>query len=264
MSTLRHQIRHAGAIIGCVALLSIGAGLTASTAGAASSGVQSDCPSTTANAKYVRYLYVMALGRCPDAGGLAFWTAKLDNGASRRSVADAFVWSNEVLGGSVFRFYGDVLHRAPTGPEIGAGMATMNRDIEDLKTVLLAGNEYYNTFGGNATNWLKSLYPAILEGRSADAGGLAFFGAMLGSNPSLTTRTKVVNALVHSTEEHRFWVVCSYGPALLRDGSPSEIAWWVNWLNGPGNGNTQAMWAIFLSSNEGFAKAQYQPNLPIS
>lgn len=223
--------------------------------------VQIDCPQTTSNAIFVRYLYRSTLDRCPDAGGLAYWTAKLDGGTSRQSVTDSFVWAHEVIAAMVVRYYHSILEAAPTTEQLVEGVAMGRYDVQDIAIPLLAGDTYYSTFS-TPQAWLSALYPRIFEGRTADAGGLAYFSAMLGSNPTLATRTQVVEDLVHSNEKARFWVNCSYEIGLGRTGSNTETAWWMGWLQTPGRHfDTQGMWAFFLASPEGQAFAQTQPNL---
>ena len=53
-----------------------------------------------------------------------------------------------------------------------------------------------------------------------------------------------------------------YGAAFGRGPDASGVAYWVNWLLGPGHFQTFRMWTKFLSSNEGYALAQTQPNPP--
>ena len=47
------------------------------------------------NSAYVTKLYQDIMGRAPDASGQAYWTAKLDAGATRASVANNFLSSTE-------------------------------------------------------------------------------------------------------------------------------------------------------------------------
>ncbi len=285
MSKIGRRSRRAGAVLGVAALIGAGFGASAGVVGAEGAPTttaapttappttappttvpETQCPASTPNAMYVRYLYVEALQRCPDAGGLSYWTNRLDDGASRHDVANYFVHAPEVLAGSVGRFYGQVLHRGPTDAEFGSAMTYLAtaKDIENLKATLLASQEYYDSVDDNAHDWLASLYPIILEGREPDESGMAYWSGVLGDSPSQALRLHVAWSFVHSTEEHTFWVNCSYQAALLRSGSTEEVAWWVGWLGelGPGYGNTQGMWANFLASAEGQHVATLQPNPP--
>lgn len=147
------------------------------------------------------------------------------------------------------------IHRRPSEP---TGDPLAKNDVEELKIPLLDGNEYYDTFSSPA-EWLASLYPNILEGRTGDAAGLAYWEGVLGSNPSVATRTQVVTAFVHSPEEMLFWVNCSYEAGLGREGDSAGITYWTNWLKGAGNFSTQGMWAYFLATPEAQAYAATQP-----
>ncbi|WP_342118471.1 DUF4214 domain-containing protein [Pseudoduganella sp. OTU4001] len=74
------------------------------------------------NAGQAYRLYQAAFNRTPDLGGLGFWIGQLDKGLPLRTVADAFVGSNEfkTLYGSapsnntfIQALYQNVLHRSP-------------------------------------------------------------------------------------------------------------------------------------------------------
>lgn len=72
-------------------------------------------------------IYQAALARAPDAGGLGFWIAAMDGGASLDSVAAQFVSSPEFTStygaldahGFVTTIYQNVLHRAPDAAGFG-------------------------------------------------------------------------------------------------------------------------------------------------
>lgn len=76
----------------------------------------------SAVAAQVARLYDTALGRLPDAAGLAYWTPAIEQGrATLRALADVFVSSTEFLArygaldnaGFVAAVYGNTLHRTP-------------------------------------------------------------------------------------------------------------------------------------------------------
>jgi hypothetical protein len=67
-------------------------------------------------------LYQAAFNRAPDASGLGYWISKLDGGVALNTIASGFVNSSEfrsIYGSQpdnydvVYRFYQNVLHRAP-------------------------------------------------------------------------------------------------------------------------------------------------------
>jgi len=75
--------------------------------------------SVAANDLFVSSLYQGLLGRPADAGGLAYWTARLDTGATRTQVAQGIAGSDEALSRDVQLFYQALLGR----PAEAAGLS---------------------------------------------------------------------------------------------------------------------------------------------
>ena len=138
MSSTHHRLRRLGASLSCALLLSGGLGIAAGTAGAASSVDAPICPAATANGRFVRFLYLQILMRCPDAAGGAYWTAKLDHGSARSAVADALDMSTEnVVDNNVVPLYQGLLGRAPSSTELAAGVSSIRSTHGDAE--LIAG-----------------------------------------------------------------------------------------------------------------------------
>src|SRR4051812_36231363 len=86
----------AASLLLAVVPLAAGAGATPATAARASRVAEDPiCPSDTANGRFVRWIYLNILNRCPDASGAAHWTAKLDSGTDRWAFARQVDYSNE-------------------------------------------------------------------------------------------------------------------------------------------------------------------------
>ena len=100
-SSAKAGVRSSAGVAALIAALSaslvipLGSGSSAASARPTGSGsapvpAVASCPSATSpNGRYVAFLFDEILGRCHDAGAARYWTAVLDGGASRWSVAEA-------------------------------------------------------------------------------------------------------------------------------------------------------------------------------
>jgi YVTN family beta-propeller protein len=109
------------------------------------------------NKDFVLLIYRNVLQRSPDAGGVAFWTKKLNGGTSRGQVMLNFSESSEykrktTTGIDVLEAYVGLLHRAPTSSEDGDGVALVSSaGFVALAQQLLAGDDYRHRFGFTST-----------------------------------------------------------------------------------------------------------------
>jgi hypothetical protein len=96
---------------------------------------------------WVGSLYVMTLGRAPDAGGLGYWTHALQVGMSRPQLAFAFLDSAEANGLMVANAYTTYLQRPADGPGevwwVNNMPATINPN--QLMAQFVASPEYLTT-----------------------------------------------------------------------------------------------------------------------
>ncbi|WBS01031.1 DUF4214 domain-containing protein [Pseudoduganella sp. SL102] len=117
-------------------------------------------------------LYQTAFDRTPDQTGLGFWIAALDGGASLRSVADAFVASDEfhrlygdnpgnaaILTG----FYANVLNRAPDAEGFAFWLDVLDKGHDTAAGVLMG-------FSESAENY-SQLVGVMQEGMAYQAWG---------------------------------------------------------------------------------------------
>lgn len=158
-------------------------------------------------------MYVDMLGREPDAGGLADWTARLVAGESPRAVADAFSTSPERLQRIVQETYISALRRLPdpSGTETFVGYLARGGTLTELHVGLYASPESVQALGqGNLDDWLGGVYSGVL-GRPAGASDLAFWSPRV---PALG-RAEVVRQISVS-EEARSRRLTLYFLALLQ------------------------------------------------
>jgi hypothetical protein len=224
------------------------------------------CPADEGNARFVRFIYLNILFRCPDEAGLAYWTGRLDGGLPRGSFALTVDMSDEnLVKNNVVPLYGGILNRAPSDAELQAGVADIRLRQADARLIarLFSSDEFYDAFDPGAGDkdeaWIAAGYQNILD-RSPDASGLAYFKSVLGSPSTAETRLKAALIMELSPENDAGWTFGAYFAGLNRPPDPAGFEYWTTWLAGPGQRRTFKMWTTVLSSPEGYARAQTQPN----
>ena len=266
----RHRAR--AALVAGIAVLAL-VGPLASASGAqprSTTAVKADapiCPASTANGRWVRYVFLQILARCPSAGSTKLWTGRLANGWTRNDVATAIDNTNEnLINNNVVPLYEGLINRAPTAsePARAPSYRRANRQAAEITAFLASSDAFYAQFA-SAPNpkvaFLTAAYNGILD-RNPDPAGLANNLAILGSSPTVAKRLKVLRGLEYSPENASGWVQAVYFAGLNRPGDAAGIQFWSSWLQGPGKWQTFSMWTQFLSSNEAYALSQTQPNPP--
>jgi len=225
------------------------------------------CPAPAGNARFVRYIYLSILERCPDAGADSYWTGRLDSGLGRWDFAEAIDMSDEnIVNNNVVPIYQQILGRAPSSGELAQWSNYIRTNHADAGFIATLGSsdEFYAKVSAGAPNavdaWLTFAYDSILD-RAPDPGGAAHFSAVLDAESTPQTRLDVAMALEHSAENAGDWTGAVYGAAFGR-GPDAGIGYWIGWLMGPGQWQTFRMWTQFLASSEGYTLAQTQPNPP--
>jgi hypothetical protein len=98
---------------------------------------------------FVQGLYADALGRTPDATGLASWLQALQSGTSRAAIAQAFVTSTEAERTTIDSFYAFYLRRSAdsSGEQFWLGQLQSGRvSLEGVGEAILASDEYFSQF----------------------------------------------------------------------------------------------------------------------
>jgi probable HAF family extracellular repeat protein len=232
-----------------VATLTTSAGLSASSNAAAYS------LNSTANAPYfatndaaeVARLYYGLLDRAPDAGGLAGFTAALDNGASPQMVAQSILGSAEYettsIGQSNASFvqylYSTALGRASDAAGLQGWETALNTGALSRANVVngfLSSSEFQSDYAGqsNAT-YINEVYEVALQ-RPAESGGLAGWETAVSNGMSRTTFDQMV---VGSAEfqssiaqpANVAFVGTLYEQALGRAPDPQGSAGWTGAIN---------------------------------
>lgn len=226
------------------------------------------CKVAAGNARFVRFIYLKILERCPEPAAVAYFTKRLDAGLTRFNFAETIDMSNEnLVKNNVVGIYRGVLDRAPTSQELADGVAFIRANHQDghLIAKLLSSDEAYATLKGATTlardkAWLKLASESIVEA-APSPGDEARWLRSFGTSSSASERLAVAIELEESPANATSWIFGVYGAGLGRAAEPKELEFWMRWLNGRGHWQTFRMWTNVLSSSEAYALAQTQPPL---
>lgn len=266
------RFRRLSALAAAAAIAVSGAALVAAPAGADDAPAPEGCTIQPAgNARYVAWTYQMILSRCPDDGGLAYWTAKLDNGMPRMTFVLAVDNSDEnIMGNNVNALFQGVLHRAPTAAEASTWAKKIRTERADgeLFATLYSSDDFYNSpaVGGTTDGFISFLYAAVLDRVGdqsvADPQGFSFYQSVLGEHPTEAQRFHVAfYYFENSTENARDWVWASYQAGLGRLPDPAGGVYWTDWVLNH-NFRTFDMCNALEASQEAWDNSQVNQNPP--
>jgi hypothetical protein len=227
------------------------------------------CPAEEGNARFVRFIYLNILFRCPSQADITYWTGRLDGGLGRGTFALQVDMSDENLVlNNVVPLYVGILGRDPSASELTAGVAHIRQYRWDglLIAELAASDEYYDALeadpGSELTKdqqWLDQMFQNILD-RPVDEASLEYYTALMGEQSTQAVRHRITRTLERSSEGTFGWIFGVYFAGLNRPPADGDIAFWNQWLLGAGQWRAFQMWTSVLSSPEGYARAQTQPS----
>ena len=189
----------------------------------------------SANGLYVAAVFHDVLGRAPDSGGLAYWTAQLDSGVPVSSVAEAIAHSAEYYANFVIKLdYVKLLGRPADDAGVAYWTAQMQNGLTDqqLEGQLAASDEFFNSAGGNANqvNWIDAVYKLLL-GRTADSSGETYWNAqlttLLKSEDAIGARLQVALGIAGSQENNTNLINADYFHYLGRAADSGGLAYWL-------------------------------------
>jgi hypothetical protein len=210
----------------------------------------SNVPPPTPTTLYVLDLYRTVLGRAADVDGMACWVQRLQSGASRQLVAQGIWESAEHRGLEVDQDYATYLHRAADA----GGRAFWLQQLQSGKTEAdvalgFVTSAEYCLAHPSAGAFVLALY-TDLQGRTADAGGLAFW-----MNLAQTPRgaAPVVGGILNSAEYAQRTLDRYYAAFLGRTPDlTGDQSWLFALVNHRGTPSSVA--ESFLASDEFFAR----------
>ena len=159
-------------------------------------------PGGLADADFVTAVFHGFLCREADAGALDAFTAVLAAGtATHGSLVDSVLNSAEfnLYAGPVSRLYLSAFQRIPDQPGLinWVDDARSGNPLESVADTFAASQEFMNRYGGSSDiDYVTQLYGNVL-GRAPDAGGLAYWTALLGAG---STRGQVLIGFSQSAE----------------------------------------------------------------
>jgi autotransporter-associated beta strand protein len=154
----------------------------------------------TPNQGYVAQAYRDLFHREVDAGGLAYWSGRLDNGTiTRVQFALGLDTSPEYHADAVQALFVHYLHRNADGGSVSffAGLMNQGTTEEQIAAMLAGSDEYYNNRGsGTVDGFLNALYSDTLN-RAVDPGARQSFTQSLSFHVS---RQQVATIVLGSYE----------------------------------------------------------------
>ena len=264
--------RRLAGVAGAILAVGLLAGPLSTTAGASTAPEPSQgaptvvCPATEGTPRFVRFIYLNILFRCPDTASMDYWVGRIDGGLSRSRFAELVDLSSENLTlNNVFPLYGDILGREPSIVELQAGVDSIRTHQADSRLIaeLASSDEFFNALDPGMQDrgdfWLTTAYQSILD-RDPDPAGFDFYRALMGTPSTATGRLKVARAMELSPENNGGWIFGVYFAGLNRPPDNAGFGYWSEWLTVTAPYRTFKMWTLVLSSDEGYARAQTQPN----
>jgi Ca2+-binding RTX toxin-like protein len=174
------------------------------------------------NTNFVNHLYLNALGRQADSGGLNHWVNTFNNGASKESVVLGFALSGEAKviyddtaidfaesnsasdqGDEAYRAYQALLDRAADkdGLIYWANELADGASIESIASGFIASVEFQNLNGGQTNEQFATLLYNNALGRAPDTARLAHWLTVLDNG---MTKAQVAVGFIQSIEMLNF------------------------------------------------------------
>ena len=225
------------------------------------------------NAAWLQAAFFDILGRAPNANEIGSFTAELNGGATRTTVALQMLGTNEYRTRLVQQDYQTYLGRPADANGLSFLVNALANGATDefVIATLVSSAEYYSKNAGSATThpqqntaWINAIYLSILH-RPADSAGEAFAFNTLDAADT-QARIGVALTIANSTEYLTNLIQNTYqSPAYLgRTAGAGDVAIWLNFLQQPaqpGANNVERFLAQIAGSGEFFARFRQSNNL---
>jgi hypothetical protein len=178
---------------------------------------------------FVDSVYQQVLGRRADQAGFAFWTGRMDQGASREQVALEIEQSPEGRDNVVYDLYQQLLGRVPdpTGFAYWGTLLAQGSTIDQVRVGIVSSPEYFSFRGGGTnTGYVHALISDFLN-RAPDTNTTNTFLRALAAG---ATTHDVAQVIVTSTEAHTQLVLDLFARYLHQSPSPSQLSFFTNVL----------------------------------
>jgi hypothetical protein len=199
-------------------------GVTINDQGGASVAVNPNAVIGSQNERFVAHAYLDLLGRPVDAGGLAYWSNRLDQGLNRGVFVLILEGTTEYRTKLVDTFYRAYLGRPGDqgGLSFFATFLGSGGTVEQVKAILLGSQEYLQ----NHPDFLGSLFQDVL-GRPIEQTARDAFNRLMQQGAS---RTQVALIVVSSSEAEARVVQALYQTFVHRPADQAGLNFYVNAL----------------------------------
>ncbi len=174
------------------------------------------------NQRIVTQIYLDALERAADAAGLATWTARLDQGATRDQVTFEIQAAVEYRQLVVRKAYRKYLNRDAdeTGLNFFVTALGSGTIIEQVEATLTASDEYFQNRGNTTTTTFLDVLFRDALGRAIDDVTRASFQQLLNTG---STRRQITDMVFLSAEHQQVAVRAYFQQYLRRVSDPSGL-----------------------------------------
>jgi len=204
----------------------------------------------TPNERYVSYLFLTIMGRQATSSELSLYSRRLNQGASRNSVAASIYNSVEQQNNQVQGYFQQFLKRNGNSSEISRFVSSLRAGASAnsvISTFILSRE--YQIANPPIQQFVRSLYINLL-GRNPEAAG---FAANCNALRTGVTRQALVLSFLNSTEYINRQVRSQYQSQLGFLPNQSSLNFWVNQMRANGIGSLVVGLA---ASNSAFQRAQ--------
>ena len=201
--------------------------------------------------RYVSQLYRDLLQREVDSSGLAFWSGRLEEGASRAQVVGEIMTSPEYHTRLIENLYATLLGRSAEAAGLSGWVGLLDSGIteETVRAAILGSEEYWQRAGGSGAGFVQALCQDVLGHEAGPADAAAFVRLLArGKAPAAVARD-----VLRSEEGRDAQVQGHYQRLLHRAADPDGLRGFVSALQ-RGAGDPEVL-AGFLASDEYFTRA---------
>jgi hypothetical protein len=208
--------------------------------------------SADVTAAFIASAYHTMLNRAPTANDLTYWSGQAQsNGLD--GVLAGIEASPEHQSVEVRNMYETILGRQARPDEVAYWTNLMQSGAsgDSVKADILGSDEFYQRAHNSPDNFVNALYQGDM-GRTADAGGLAYWDSLLSQGDS---RTQVAAGIIDSPEALAKDVQGAYSLYLGRSADPGSLGYWEDQIAAnPSLSSIDVLSAGMLGSGEGVAR----------
>ena len=207
-------------------------------------------PDTASDVRWISWLHRTFTGADPSLAAVGPWLPRLADGEPYRDLTRAIATSPNASRRTAADLAVQILHRSGSANELSAWAGLVGTAGPDAAAVrFLASDEVYSRSGGTPAGWIDAVYQDLM-GRSADAGGLAYWAERLTAGAN---REQVAAGVWWSLGAVQARVTALYRQTLDRPADGSGLTYWSGRLPAIG---TRGVAVELAAGPAGWARAQ--------